>query len=115
MIKSIEAAGQRVIAKGKAKDFPSLVESGALQRWQQASCAPRKYDPDRMNADRAGWASIAVKIFIEETGTDNEDAIADLICNLMHLCDKTSLYGNFANELRRAMENYAMETAKVTA
>lgn len=41
---------------------------------------------DVTNADRAWWALGALAIFIEDTGVDTpEDAIADLIADLLHV------------------------------
>lgn len=61
------------------------------------------------NEDRALWALDAVNAFQGEVGTEDEDAIADLLCDLMHLCDKRTLYGSFENALLRAISNYQAE------
>jgi hypothetical protein len=37
------------------------------------------------NRDRARWAEIALRYYQVETGSEDEDAIADLIGDLMHL------------------------------
>lgn len=39
------------------------------------------------NEDRASWAQAALDAFQEVTGTDDEDALADLLCDLMHWAD----------------------------
>jgi hypothetical protein len=41
----------------------------------------------RMNLNRAEWAASAIAKFQTETGTDWDDALKDLLCNLMHFCD----------------------------
>ena len=41
-------------------------------------------DPDTMNVSRAGWAGAALSTFMRETGTDEEDALGDLLTDLMH-------------------------------
>ena len=62
----------------------------------------------RANLDRARWAEYAVEAFQEETRADDEDAVADLLCDLMHYCDATKQY--FNEELTRALSHYAAET-----
>jgi hypothetical protein len=66
-------------------------------------------DPDGQNADRAKWAQAAIDIFQTVTGTDNCDALADLLCNLMHWADHNRQ--DFDSQLDRARRNYASETA----
>ena len=46
-------------------------------------------DPDGQNNERALWADHALRAFMAETGTDYEDALCDLLCDLMHLSDRT--------------------------
>lgn len=65
-------------------------------------------DPDRQNDDRAEWARVAVRAFIGETQTDKDDAVADLLADLMHLCDRDGYY--FERELERAQRMYGEET-----
>jgi hypothetical protein len=41
--------------------------------------------PERVtNAHRAKWAEACVSVFIQHTGCDDEDALGDLLCDLMH-------------------------------
>jgi len=40
--------------------------------------------PSSMNHQRAAWADAAVLTFMHETGTDVEDVLGDLLCDLMH-------------------------------
>ena len=64
--------------------------------------------PDGKNAARAEWAHRAVLTFEGATGADREDALCDLLSDLMHWCN---VYGqDFDRELRRAREHYAAET-----
>jgi len=66
-------------------------------------------DPDGQNEDRAKWAGVALDAFIVETGTDREDALADLLCDLMHWAN---VYGqDFDRGLSRATDSYAEEIA----
>lgn len=68
-------------------------------------------DPDGQNDNRATWADQAVRAFRYTTGTDREDALSDLLCDLMHLCDRDAKLGDFESQLRRARGHYAAETA----
>jgi hypothetical protein len=62
------------------------------------------------NETRAGWAQEAVERFQARTRTDDDDAVADLLCNLMHLCNQSpDIYGPFAAALRRAEFNFEAE------
>ena len=65
-------------------------------------------DPEGMNNKRAGWAKIALKAFIAETGTDEEDAVGDLLSDLMHWCDRNNY--DFDAALTRAQGHYEAET-----
>ena len=65
-------------------------------------------DPDGQNHDRSYWAETALIAFRKVTRTDPEDAVADLLCDLMHYCDRYDL--NFEDELKRALGNYEEET-----
>lgn len=65
-------------------------------------------DPEGMNDKRAGWAATAVDAFMQETRTDPEDALGDLLADLMHWCDRGEL--GFEHELNRARGHYLAET-----
>jgi len=67
-------------------------------------------DPDALNDCRAEWAGKALDEFIRATGTGKEDAVSDLISDLMHWCDRNG--GNFQRELKRGMGHYAEETGQ---
>ena len=72
---------------------------------EQSSLPP---DPEGTNTDRAEWAHRAILAFEGATGTDREDALADLLCDLMHWAN---VYGqDFERELSRATDSYAEET-----
>jgi hypothetical protein len=66
-------------------------------------------DPENMNDARADWAATALRCFARETGTDDEDALTDLLCDLMHWSDRHG--GDFENALRLARLHYEAETA----
>ncbi len=76
------------------KTLPQLPESPA--------------DPDEMNDARASWAAVAIESFVAATRTDPEDALADLLGNLMHWSDRNGL--DFETELERGRGMYAEET-----
>ncbi len=65
-------------------------------------------DPDDMNEERADWAQECLTFFMKKTGTDPEDALSDLLCNLAHWCDRNDT--EFERELRRAASHYGDET-----
>ena len=70
---------------------------------------PLPPDPEKLNATRAVCASIALDEFRRQTGADMEDAVSDLLADLMHWCDR---FGQtFHEELRRARNHYEEETA----
>lgn len=63
-------------------------------------------DPDGMNGERARFAGVALE---HVCGTDREDSLSDLLCDLMHWADRNDL--DFQNELERAIRNYHSETS----
>ena len=65
-------------------------------------------DPDMLNPNRARWAAAALAEFRRQTGADLEDAVSDLLADLMHWCDR--LGQEFPQELRRALHHYEEET-----
>lgn len=65
-------------------------------------------DPDRMNEARSNWAAEALDAFQAETSTDDEDLLPDLLCDLMHWCDRNPT--DFEAALARARSNYQGET-----
>jgi hypothetical protein len=65
-------------------------------------------DPEDMNDMRVMWAEAALFQFQQHTGTDDEDAMSDLLSDLIHLAHVRG--ESFANELRRALGHFAEET-----
>lgn len=65
-------------------------------------------DPERMNGRRSLWAALAVRRFQRTTGTDDGDAVADLLCDLTHFSDRRKFV--FNDELERARRHYLAET-----
>jgi hypothetical protein len=68
-------------------------------------------DPDNLNIQRAAWAAAAIETFRARTGTDDCDALADLLCDLMHLCAARghAKGWQFSSALVRASDYYAAE------
>jgi hypothetical protein len=71
-------------------------------------------DPKGQNDVRAEWAEWAIIHFKSMTHTDDEHAVMDLLCDLMHWCDRHSPDTNFATHLVRAARHYADETKEET-
>jgi hypothetical protein len=67
-------------------------------------------DPEGMNNERADWAGAALRHFECTTGTDETGALADLLCNLLHWCDREGF--SFDKELECARDSYAEETVQ---
>jgi hypothetical protein len=70
---------------------------------------PLPPDPDNENERRSDWAERAIARFRHDTGSDLEDAAADLIGDMGHWCDR---YGvSFTDAIRRGLYHYASETS----
>jgi hypothetical protein len=65
-------------------------------------------DPEQMNGPRATWANAAIEVFIETTGTDFEDSLGDLLCDLMHWADRYDF--DLTAALDKARGHYTEET-----
>ena len=65
-------------------------------------------DPEGMNDSRAACAGQAIHHFILTTGTDKEGALADLLTDILHWCDRQPV--SFDRELARARDHYEAET-----
>jgi len=61
------------------------------------------------NNTRAGWAEQTLGYFMSITGVEWEDALCDLLCDLMHLADRTDEWCSFDDELQRARNHYVAE------
>lgn len=73
-------------------------------------------DPEDMNEKRAWCAQVAVSAFQRGMrGTGDGEALADLLCDLMHLCDRRDdeIGWNFEAAVRRARKHYAEETESI--
>lgn len=71
---------------------------------------PLPPNPDGRNDDRAEWAGAALDTFKAHTNTEAVDAVADLLCDLIHWCDRNDGL-DFDSELNRAVEMYEEETS----
>jgi len=70
-------------------------------------------DPEQMNDDRAEWAAAALRHFQCITGADYDDALGDLLCDLIHWSDRNEF--DFDAALLRARLHYAAETTPLGA
>ena len=68
-------------------------------------------DPEQEKHMRAAMANIAIVAFREACGVEREDALGDLLANLMHLCDRDHQLGTFDAGLISAYSHYRWETA----
>ncbi len=91
-------------------DARAIVEAAALNAIARGNTLPP--DPEDQNDDRAMWGQISITAFERHTGTDPEDALSDLLCDLMHLCDRRAGEDgwNFDSQVERAREHYTVET-----
>lgn len=65
------------------------------------------------NADRAELAAAALRHFQRTTGTDYEDVLSDLLCDLMHWASENNF--DFDAALCRARGHYEAEFAEAAA
>jgi hypothetical protein len=65
-------------------------------------------DPEGMNDSRAEWAGKAIAALQLATGTDDADALGDLLADLMHWADRNDY--DFEAALSRAQGHYEAET-----
>ena len=70
--------------------------------------SPLPPDPEGMNEARSTWAAQAIDTFREATGTDEEDALCDLLADMMHWADRR--HHDFDAALLRAHDHYEAET-----
>jgi hypothetical protein len=97
-------------AKGDAS-MNSIRESAPLMENVHA-IAPEKHlppDPDGMNGDRSSWADISLRAFRKATRCDREDALGDLLADMMHWSDRNQ--SDFDTALVRARMHYDAETS----
>lgn len=71
----------------------------------------KTFDPDEMNERRAEFARSAINQFMIMTGTDWSDSLSDLICDLMHLCDRDKEL-DFESQISRGREAYLAEISE---
>lgn len=66
-----------------------------------------KRDGEPTNADRAGFVASAIEQYQRVTKTDDEDAVMDMLCDLMHYCDYTDQ--DFEHKLVSAVGHHVEE------
>lgn len=67
----------------------------------------------RGQADRGEWAGAALRQFQCASGADHEDALSDLLCDLMYWSDRNNF--DFEAALIRARGHYTAETSETAA
>lgn len=110
MVKIHGLNAESVILKDHTGRWPTDMIEIACETARNAELPKLPPDPDGQNNDRAKWAQEAIAAFMEATGTDLEDALPDLLCDLMHWADRNGQ--QFGMMLERARENYKAETAE---
>lgn len=70
-------------------------------------------DPEGLNDVRSETGRKALYAFCKATSTDIEDAVADLIANIMHACDRHSELGDFVTCFARSERQYLEEIGAV--
>src|SRR5262245_8562268 len=85
---------------------PNCDRAGPLKDFRVRPNLPP--DPEGMNDNRAAWAGQALATFMVATGADEEDALGDLLANMMHWCDRNTY--DFEIALDRARWHYEAET-----
>lgn len=68
-------------------------------------------DPEGMNDRRSAWADAAIRTFQSVTGANEDDALGDLLTDLMHWSDRNQFDFNIA--LDRARWHYEAETEEI--
>lgn len=81
-----------------------------MKRTSPSKKCKRIPDPDGQNEARASWAGRALEQFQFITGTDDCDAVKDLLCDLMHYCQQNNQDFNVA--LDAARHHHAAETTE---
>lgn len=70
-------------------------------------------DTDATNTKRAAWAEAAIHLFTQLTGCDREDALGDLLSDLMHWATRNNF--DFDLALSRAKGHFEEECAQEEA
>lgn len=89
------------------KPTDKKIEQARQELAQLRTNEPTPPDPDNMNEFRSDVAFEAVSFFMALTGTDAEDAVADLLGDLRHFADRHNM--DYAAEDRRGQAHYAAE------
>jgi len=87
---------------------PECDFDGTLKQFRNRKHLPP--DPENMNDNRAAWAGAALSAFMMVTGIDEEDALGDLLADLMHWADRHGY--DFDAALDRGRWHYDAETGR---
>lgn len=100
------------VKQGATVDFLAEFDERTNRMLGEGAQAPDlPPDPEGMNDDRAAWAGEALARFQAITGSDDCDALPDLLIDLMHFADRNrEEFGTFDEALEWARQMYAEET-----
>ena len=70
------------------------------------------HDPDGGNDRRAKQARRTIGAYRDLTGAKRKNAVSELICDLMHLCDRDRHFRKFERAMDLAHELYEEQTAE---
>jgi hypothetical protein len=102
-------------APGRGRGVETRTEAPADARKEELSKVnhpKKKPDPEGMNDERAESAGKAITAFQDATATDDEDALTDLLADLMHWSDRAGF--DFEQALERARCHYDAETEELS-
>lgn len=102
-----EPAGDHEWDDDSSTHCPQCGFDGKLKCFRKRHRLPP--DPENMNGSRAAWGGVAVRAFMKATRTEEEDALGDLLADLMHWADRNNF--DFDLALDRGRFHYDAETA----
>jgi hypothetical protein len=101
-----EPVGDHEWGDDSATHCPECGFDGELKDFRKKPKLPP--DPDGLNDDRSAWAGSALATFMLVTGTEEADALGDLLADLMHWADRKGY--EFQAALDCARQHYDAET-----
>ncbi|ENZ78039.1 MULTISPECIES: hypothetical protein [Ralstonia] len=103
------AAQEQVVKLYPGSEFLIDIAPRTESEDAPAAVAQGMPDPEGLNDERALWARQALDVFKRVTGCEEESVVGDLLCNLMHHCDRAGV--DFMSEMGRAVRHYEEETS----
>lgn len=105
---AIDDAAPHFAALSNARQGKCVSIDELREEAKDAGMKPLPPDPENMNDERADWAESALQAFEARTHTDREDALGDLLGDLMHWADRNNF--DFDAAFDRAKSCYRQET-----